>query len=129
MTLIHEIIAIALCVSIAFGGMLIATERKQEIMWSVTILAMTAIILAVIAKENNNLYPATMSVVQLNTEEDLVTIQTATGLTYQFYGIEDYNLNDAVSLIMDSKGTESVLDDEIIKAQYSGFRKAKGGAN
>lgn len=123
MTLINEIIVIAVCVSIAAGGMLIATKRKQEIMWSICVLAMTATILAVVGTENGHLYPATMVVIHINESEDLVTVETAEGHTYQFHGAEDYAPLDAVSIIMDSNGTEDITDDKIVKVQYSGFKK------
>ena len=66
-----------------------------------------------------NLYPATMEVVSI--ENDLVTVQTRTGIAFQFEGAQDLVEGDLASIIMDSKGTEIVYDDEIVKVQYAGY--------
>ena len=52
----------------------------------------------------------------------LFTVTVANGNQFSYYadGVVDYYLNDLVSMLMDSKGTELVYDDEILDAQYSG---------
>lgn len=90
--------------------------------WTV---ALMAILVAIVApfiyheKTMKNLYPTAMEVVSI--ENDLVTVQTSTGIAYQFYGAEDLAEGDLVALIMDSKGTDIVYDDEIVKVQYAGY--------
>lgn len=127
MSLTMEIVTISVVVAIAMFGMLRATERKQEIMWSIAILAMSAMFLATVGKENRNLYPATMAVKEIDEERNLMTLVNATGYTYQVYGIEDYIVTDVVALIMDGKGTDIITDDEIVNMRYTGFRQVKKG--
>lgn len=70
-----------------------------------------------------NLYPATAEVVELDRAADLVTVETASGIAYGFYGCEDYFPGDLVSMIMDDNGTpETILDDVIIDCRYSGYQ-------
>lgn len=67
-------------------------------------------------------YPASAVIVDINYETDEVLVEDVNGFLYAFYGCEDYAEGDIVSLIMDSNGTpESVTDDRIIDAKYSGF--------
>ena len=67
------------------------------------------------------LYPTTCKIVNLDRVNDIVTMQTSTGIEYQFDGCEDYDTNDLVSVIMFNNGTDSVLDDAVICVHYSGF--------
>ena len=67
------------------------------------------------------LYPTTCKVVNLDRVNDIVTMQTSTGIQYDFYGCEDYDENDLVSVIMFNNGTDSVLDDAVICVHYAGF--------
>lgn len=89
------------------------------------IVALMAVLVAIVApfvyheKEMKNLYPATMEVVSI--ENDLVTVQTSTGIAFQFEGAQDLVEGDLASIIMDSKGTDIVYDDGIVKVQYAGY--------
>ena len=67
------------------------------------------------------IYPATMQVTDIDYNNDVVTIETATGFTYEFYGAEDYTKGDLVSCIMFSNGTADITDDMILSVRYSGF--------
>lgn len=67
------------------------------------------------------IYPETARVVEVNYDEDTVTVETFTGFLFVFEGCEDYAEGDGVALIMDDHGTEEILDDEIIMAQYCGW--------
>lgn len=69
------------------------------------------------------IYPQTARITHLDYETDTVTITTATNISYSFEGVEDYELGDLVSVIMNSNHTKDyILDDTIIKVQYSGFK-------
>lgn len=90
--------------------------------WTVALMAVLVAIVAPFIyheKEMKNLYPATMEVVSI--ENDLVTVQTSTGISFQFEGAQDLVVGDLVGLIMDSEGTEKILDDSIVKVQYGGY--------
>lgn len=90
--------------------------------WTV---ALMAILMAIVTpfiyhgKQMKDLYPAVMEVVSI--ENDLVTVQTSTGIAYQFEGAQDLAVGDLVGLIMDSEGTERILDDSIVKVRYGGY--------
>ena len=67
------------------------------------------------------IYPKTAKVIEVNYDEDLVTIETCTGITYTFEGCEDWVEGDGVSLIMEDNETESILDDCILMVEYTGW--------
>lgn len=67
-------------------------------------------------------YPQTMTVVQVDIATDTVTCEDATGNLWQFKGVEDWQVNDIVSMIMNDNGTEEIFDDRIVKIRYNGFR-------
>lgn len=81
------------------------------------ILILTAIALTAFA----DVYPMTAKVVEVNYDEDTVTVETFTGFLFSFEGCEDWAEGDCVSLIMDDNGTEKIFDDMIVMAQYSGW--------
>lgn len=68
-----------------------------------------------------NYYPKTAVVVVLDYNEDLVVVKDANGQRWCFEGTEDWAIDDVASLLMNDNGTEIIYDDEIVKAQYSGF--------
>ena len=73
-------------------------------------------------KENSNIYPECLQIVEINQAADIVQGKTCSGLIFSFYGVEDYMLGDLVAVIMDDNGTpESVLDDIIIDVRYAGY--------
>lgn len=88
----------------------------------------TSIILSALALASNpvntqqvaNIYPETTIVTNLDYERDIVTVETCEGFLFDFYGCEDWSIGDFASVIFDSKGTPSILDDEIIMVKYSG---------
>ena len=67
------------------------------------------------------IYPTTMQVTDIDYNNDVVTVETATGFVYQFEGTEDYTEGDLVSCIMFSNGTADITDDMILSVRYSGF--------
>ena len=70
----------------------------------------------------SEIYPGTAVVIHLDHDENLVTVMTATEITYQFNGINDLMEGDLVSMIMDSNHTpDNVLDDIVIEASFSGY--------
>ena len=75
----------------------------------------------------NHLYPETGLVTEMETIDEetwLLTITVANGNQFQCYTeVCDWFLNDIASMLMDSKGTPEVYDDEIILCQYSGVIK------
>lgn len=67
----------------------------------------------------NNLYAEAMVIVRCDYPTDRVTCMDGNGNLWQFTGIEDYYVGDIVAMIMDSKGTELIYDDEILLTRYA----------
>lgn len=73
-------------------------------------------------KNSAQTYPTAGVVVALDEAADLVTFSTASGLLYEFYGIEDLEVGDIVAATMDDNGTpDNVLDDKVIDTKYAGW--------
>ena len=74
--------------------------------------------------ECKDLYPLTGIVTEVEHMEDtdLITMTTANGNQFSWYAgsIDDWFINDLVSCIMNSNGTDEVYDDEIVDAHYVG---------
>ena len=84
-----------------------------------------ALIIALLAALG--LSPLTARVTDLDRTTDTVTIETATGLLFQFYGCEDYEVGDYVSAILYDNGTKgNVTDDIIVSVHYSGYSDYAG---
>lgn len=75
--------------------------------------------------ECKDLYPLTGIVTEVEHMEDtdLITMTTANGNQFSWYAdsIDDWFINDLVSCIMNSNGTDEVYDDEIVDAHYVGI--------
>ena len=82
-------------------------------------------------KQNGkNYYPTAMVVTDLEKMPAgfyTVTVKTMTGFEYAFYSDSgDWMEGDIVGVLMDSKGTENITDDEIMDAQYAGYGDPAG---
>lgn len=66
-------------------------------------------------------YALTTQVVEIDTENDVVTVEDSNGNLWDFYGVEDWEIGDCASLLMNSRGTEKVTDDRVEGAQYSAW--------
>ena len=72
--------------------------------------------------EQHEIYMRGMQVTEVNYELDLVTCVDSVGFEWAFYGCEDYYEGDIVCCLMDTMGTsDTILDDAIIEADYSGY--------
>lgn len=65
-------------------------------------------------------YPRTMIVTEVDIEADLVILEDNVGFEWQFYGVEDWEVNDICSCIMNDNGTENITDDSIVMTRYNG---------
>lgn len=64
-------------------------------------------------------------IISIDTEADKAICEDACGLIWEFYDVEDFDIDDVVVLIMwDSETPESIFDDEIVDVTYSGFAAA-----
>lgn len=70
----------------------------------------------------NHRYALTTKVIALDHESDVVTVEDFNGNAWTFYGVEDWQIGDFASLLMDNNGTpETIYDDVITMAHYAGI--------
>lgn len=67
-------------------------------------------------------YALSTTVVEVDHFNDIVTVEDFNGNIWEFEGVEDWEVGDIASCLMDSKGTETIFDDEIVKVKYDGWR-------
>ena len=61
-------------------------------------------------------------VTQLDYEADIITVEEQSGLTWQFFGCEDWAEGDICALLMDDNGTpNNIFDDIIVDTGYCGW--------
>ena len=82
---------------------------------------MAALTMIVMLLNANIIYSTTCIVVDMDYETDVITISTASGLLYEFEGIDDYWFGDLVSVTFYSNATEIVTDDIILAHRYVGW--------
>lgn len=71
------------------------------------------------AQEEINYYPLTAIITNVDGNE--ITATSINGNLWQFLDNEEYyEKGDMISLLMDSKGTDLVFDDEIVRVHYCG---------
>lgn len=69
-----------------------------------------------------NNYPETLYVIDIDETQDTVLCRTFSGMLYEFDGVEDWQVNDIVSAIMNDNGTtETIIDDYFVDIRYSGW--------
>lgn len=73
--------------------------------------------------EKKNIYGMTAVVTNVSQATDTVTIEDFNGNLWQFKGIEDWEVDDIASCVMDNQGTAEIKDDVIISARYGGYWK------
>lgn len=66
----------------------------------------------------DNLYLSEGTVICVNSDLNKVTVIDCDGEVYQFYGSEDWLVNDKCILLMDDNGTDDIKDDIIISTKY-----------
>lgn len=89
-------------------------------MKKLAILLLASLTMTACSKKTEEIYPRTMIVSELETETDTVVLRDAVGHEWAFYGIEDWQIGDICSCIMDTNGTEEITDDIIVKTVYNG---------
>lgn len=98
---------------------------KNLIITALVTAVVTTMFTTTVCKANTenikNLYPRTAIVTEINYNTDKVTVKCANGNPYYFYGTEDYEVGDIVSLIVKQNSTEIVTDDTVVSQRYDGF--------
>lgn len=73
--------------------------------------------------QTHRVYPETAVVVVLDEEEDIVTVQSAGGIRWNFAGCSDYDPGDVVSLLMEENETPEITDDRVLQSRYAGYSR------
>lgn len=71
--------------------------------------------------EQHYYYANTAVVTEIDYVNNLVTVEDSAGNTWKFTETEDWEFSDTCSMLMDSKATPSISDDEIIQVTYCAF--------
>ena len=58
-------------------------------------------------------------VVELDYEDDVVIVEDELGRLWEFYCVEDWQVDDCVILVMNDQGTLAMEDDTIVSTTYS----------
>ena len=66
-------------------------------------------------------YALTACVVEIDRDNDIVTCEDYDGNLWEFYGVEDWEVGDCASLLMESHGTAKINDDTIRDARFSAW--------
>ena len=67
----------------------------------------------------DNLYLSKGKVISVIEELDKVSVIDGDGEVFQFYGMEDWLVNDDCIMLMDNNGTSDIKDDIIVKTIYT----------
>ena len=68
----------------------------------------------------NHWYPQCGIITSIDRTRDTMTITDSTGNRWIWEGVEDFQLRDHVSMVMDDNNSDFVLDDKIVKIYYMG---------
>lgn len=87
-----------------------------------------AIITAAGLAAAGTIYPTTCIITECDTQNDIVTMSTGSGILYQFEGVEDNFDGDLISCIMfDNFTPDDIRDDIILAHRYSGYTELFDG--
>lgn len=86
----------------------------------ILLLAMAILVTIVCGKQTSHKYPMTGIVRELDEADDAVVVEDINGNRWAFLGIEDWEIGDIASIIMNDVGTEIIYDDVIVSVRYSG---------
>lgn len=85
----------------------------------VAILTIAGILFGFAACAWADQYPRTFFVEAIDPNSDIVTFSDVNGQTWEWFGVEDWIVNDMAAAIMDDNNTPSTIyDDIIIKLYY-----------
>lgn len=92
----------------------------------VTILTLLVVISMVVCgcvfDKPHELYAKSTVVIDVDYDDDLVTVQDFFGNVWQFFGCEDWAEGDICALTMDNNGTsDTIYDDFITNTNYCGW--------
>lgn len=72
-------------------------------------------------KPTTTTYAMTCEVVELDRENNLMILVDANGFEWAWEGIEDWQIGDCASMLMDNNGTAEIFDDVILSMNYNAW--------
>ena len=85
------------------------------------IIALVLILISLVSSSLAEYYPRTAFVTSLDYMTDCVIVTDWAGMEWEFTGVEDWQIDDIVSVMMDDNNTpDNIYDDIIILALYGG---------
>lgn len=102
------------------GGITMNSNRVFYGILAVFVIIILSTVITSGKSDDDNIYATTAIVTTLDYVNDTVVVEDFNGFMWEFTGIEDWCEGDLVSLVMNSVGTPTVLDDKIVHAYYSG---------
>lgn len=98
-------------------------DRKEgSKMKAMVVVCLVVYLVGMTGNISGSLYPRTAFISELDYEKDIVTVTDCVGYDWQFYGCEDWEIGDMVSMIMSDNGTpNNIKDDIIVDCQYGGY--------
>lgn len=98
-------------------------SRKDRIVWWIVVfVAYSIMFLGFSLQYNKNLYPETAKIIDLQESGTgyVITFETGNGNTFLYESDDrDFYQNEIYSLLMNSRNTQSVKDDKIVKLKYA----------
>lgn len=73
------------------------------------------------AQTTHQLYALTTVVVNVDYDNDVVTVEDFNGFLWEFEGCEDWYEGDCCAMVMDDMGTDFIFDDEILSTRYNAW--------
>ena len=125
-TMIAGIILFAVGVLVFVGGIVLKGSEGDGYIFVGCIVCVIGFFIMVScvwenAETEHGVYPLTVQVTELDHDADVVICVDGTGNDWEFYGVEDWQVGDFASLLMDDNGTpETIYDDIITMALYAG---------
>lgn len=102
-------------------------KEKYIFLCVVTVLLLLALIgglttiVMLSEKPTTTTYAMTCEVIELDHENDLVILVDANGFEWAWEGVEDWQIGDCASLVMDNNGTAEIFDDVILSMNYNAW--------
>lgn len=90
---------------------------KRLLLSAAALLTLALTISANTGKE----YPQTFIVSDIDTEADIIYLETFSGMVYTWKGVEDWQIKDIAAATMNDNGTETITDDTIKQLVYTGW--------
>lgn len=73
------------------------------------------------ARVFDDIRATTAVITGFNFTDDTVICADSAGNIWEFEGIEDWEFGDVVTMLFDTRGTEEIFDDEIVRATYNAW--------